>query len=165
MSSVTIENLGLAGSMNSFARNLGMVIGISLSTTVLYQAMSAKMGQRVTNYIADRPDVFLYGMKITFLGSFVLCFVAFFLTIWRIKKQGGIQKNVWKTIVEEFLEACVWVSGISMDDGRWSELLKTEKLKYYLQNTSTQLDARFDYKKTAKATGNRKLGIHRWTTF
>lgn len=96
MSSVTIENLGLAGSMNSFARNLGMVIGISLSTTVLYQAMSAKMGQRVTNYIADRPDVFLYGMKITFLGSFVLCFVAFFLTIWRIKKQGGIQnqKNV-----------------------------------------------------------------------
>lgn len=55
MSSVTIENLGLAGSMNSFARNLGMVIGISLSTTVLYQAMSAKMGQRVTNYIADRP--------------------------------------------------------------------------------------------------------------
>ncbi|PZM68074.1 hypothetical protein DMB17_14525 [Enterococcus faecium] len=36
--------------------------------------------------------------------------------------------------------------------------MKTEKLKYYLQNTSTQLDARFDYKKTAKATGNRKLG-------
>ncbi|HBG9567547.1 MFS transporter [Enterococcus faecium] len=94
MSSVTIENLGLAGSMNSFARNLGMVSGISLSTTVLYQAMSAKMGQQVTNYIANRPDVFLYGMKITFLGSFVLCFVAFFLTIWRIKKQGGIQKNV-----------------------------------------------------------------------
>jgi len=23
-----------------------------------------------------------------------------------------------KTTVEEFLEACVWVSGISMDDGR-----------------------------------------------
>ena len=117
MSSVTIENLGLAGSMNSFARNLGMVIGISLSTTVLYQAMSAKMGQRVTNYIADRPDVFLYGMKITFLGSFVLCFVAFFLTIWRIKNKEVFRKCL-KTIVEEFLEACVWVSGISMDDGR-----------------------------------------------
>lgn len=64
-----------------------------------------------------------------------------------------------KTTVEEFLEACVWVSGISMDDGRWSELLKAEKLKYYLQNTSAQWDAWFDHKKTAKAIGNRKLGI------
>ena len=30
MSSVEKENLGVAGSMNSFARNLGMVIGIAL---------------------------------------------------------------------------------------------------------------------------------------
>lgn len=80
MSSVTKENLGVAGSLNSFARNLGMVIGISLATTILYDAMSSKMGERVTTYIANRPDVFIYGMKITFLGSFFLCLVALFFT-------------------------------------------------------------------------------------
>ncbi|MGM0138645.1 drug resistance MFS transporter [Enterococcus sp. DIV0755b] len=94
MSSVTKENLGVAGSLNSFARNLGMVIGISLATTILYDAMSSKMGERVTTYIANRPDVFIYGMKITFLGSFFLCLVALFLTLYRVKKQGGIRKHV-----------------------------------------------------------------------
>ena len=76
----------MAGSLNSFARNFGMVIGIALSTTILYQAMSAKLGKKVTTYIANRPDVFLFGMKITFFGSFLLCLVAFVLTLWRIKK-------------------------------------------------------------------------------
>ncbi|MGX7163985.1 MFS transporter [Enterococcus massiliensis] len=91
MSSVTRENLGVAGSMNSFARNLGMVIGIALATTILYDAMSSKMGERVTTYIAERPDVFIYGMKITFLGSFLLCLVALVLTALRIKRQGGLR--------------------------------------------------------------------------
>jgi len=94
MSSVTKENLGVAGSLNSFARNLGMVIGISMATTILYDAMSSKMGERVTTYIANRPDVFIYGMKITFLGSFLLCLVALLLTLYRVKKQGGIRKHV-----------------------------------------------------------------------
>ncbi|BCA85023.1 MFS transporter [Enterococcus saigonensis] len=94
MSSVTKENLGVAGSLNSFARNLGMVIGISLATTILYDAMSSKMGERVTTYIAARPDVFIYGMKITFLGSFLLCLIALLLTLYRVKKQGGIRKHV-----------------------------------------------------------------------
>ena len=94
MSSVTKENLGVAGSLNSFARNLGMVVGISLATTILYNAMSSKMGERVTTYIAKRPDVFIYGMKITFLGSFLLCLAALLLTIYRVKKQGGIRKHV-----------------------------------------------------------------------
>lgn len=94
MSSVTKENLGVAGSLNSFARNLGMVIGISMATTILYDAMSSKMGERVTTYIANRPDVFIYGVKITFLGSFLLCLVALLLTLYRVKKQGGIRKHV-----------------------------------------------------------------------
>lgn len=94
MSSVTVENLGLAGSLNSFARNFGMVTGISLATTILYHAMSSKMGERVTTYIEGRPDIFIYGMKITFLGSLILCIVALLLTLWRIKQQGGLRKHV-----------------------------------------------------------------------
>ncbi|MGM0217840.1 MFS transporter [Enterococcus sp. AZ126] len=83
MSSVSKEDLGVAGSMNSFARNLGMVLGIALATTILYNAMSVAYGQRVTTYISARPDIFIFGMRITFLGSFILCLTALGLTLFR----------------------------------------------------------------------------------
>ncbi|MET3562669.1 EmrB/QacA subfamily drug resistance transporter [Enterococcus rotai] len=86
MSSVAKEDLGVAGSMNSFARNLGMVLGIALATTILYNAMSAVYGQRVTTFISDRPNVFIFGMRITFLGSFILCLTALGLTLFRSLK-------------------------------------------------------------------------------
>ncbi|KAF1298325.1 multidrug MFS transporter [Enterococcus sp. JM4C] len=90
MSSVTKENLGVAGSMNSFARNIGMVIGIALATTILYHAMSAEYGQRVTTFITDRPDIFITGMRVTFLGSFIICAVALLLTIIRLRKKATV---------------------------------------------------------------------------
>lgn len=86
MSSVSKEDLGVAGSMNSFARNLGMVLGIALATTILYNAMSAVYGQRVTTFISERPDIFIFGMRITFLGSFILCLTALGLTFFRSLK-------------------------------------------------------------------------------
>ncbi len=92
MSSVDKKDLGVASSMNAFARNLGMVVGIALSTTVLYAAMSQKLGERVTTYINDRPDVFIHGMRITFLGSFLLCIISLGLMVWRILK-NGLAKN------------------------------------------------------------------------
>lgn len=94
MSSVNSEDLGIAGSLNSLARNFGMVVGISLSTTVLYQAMSTKFGSRVTTYLVDRPDVFLYGMHVTYLVSFSICLVAFIMTLWRyFKNRQGDQMS------------------------------------------------------------------------
>ncbi|OEG19652.1 multidrug MFS transporter [Enterococcus quebecensis] len=87
MSSVAKEDLGVAGSMNSLARNLGMVLGIALATTILYNAMSAVYGQRVTTYISEQPDVFIFGMRITFLGSFILCLTALGLTLFRSLKE------------------------------------------------------------------------------
>lgn len=80
MSNVEKKDLGVAGSLNSLARNLGMVVGISLSTTILYAAMSYHYGQRVTTYIAGRPDVFIYGMHAVYITSFVICFIATILT-------------------------------------------------------------------------------------
>lgn len=59
MSSVARENLGMAGSLNSFARNFGMVVGISLATTILYQAMSLKAGYKVTTYLNQHPILYL----------------------------------------------------------------------------------------------------------
>lgn len=86
MSSVTKENLGVAGSLNSFARNLGMVIGVSLSTTILYSGMSVAYGKKVTTYLASRPDIFIFGMRVTFTASFVLCFAALILSLIRFRK-------------------------------------------------------------------------------
>lgn len=88
MSSVTKENLGIAGSLNSFARNFGMEVGIALSTTILYKAMSFDYGKQVTTYIDGRPDVFIFGMRITFLGSLILCVGALVITLFRLKDKS-----------------------------------------------------------------------------
>ncbi|MGX4685358.1 MFS transporter [Vagococcus sp. JNUCC 83] len=80
MSNVEKKDLGVAGSLNSLARNLGMVIGISLSTSVLYAAMSHDYGQKVTTYIANRPDVFIYGMHAVYITAFIICLIATILT-------------------------------------------------------------------------------------
>ena len=87
MSSVASNHLGIAGSINSLARNLGMVTGLSLSTTILYSSMSQMAGYKVTSYIEGRDDLFLYGMHIAFLVSFVLCFIALIITGYRLFKK------------------------------------------------------------------------------
>ncbi len=90
MSSVEKKDLGVAGSLNSLARNFGMVVGIALSTTVLYQAMSFKMGEKVTTYIENRPDVFIFGMNVSFSIAFIICLIATLMTGYRLVKN---QKN------------------------------------------------------------------------
>ncbi|MBE9389608.1 MFS transporter [Vagococcus salmoninarum] len=94
MSSVGPADLGIAGSLNSLARNFGMVVGISLSTTVLYGGMSQKMGERVTTYIDNRPDVFIYGMKITYFVSFIICLLAFVMMVVRYRKNKPVSKII-----------------------------------------------------------------------
>ncbi len=86
MSSVEKKDLGVAGSMNALARNFGMIVGVTLSTTVLYQSMSYKMSEKVTGYVADRPDVFIYGMHVTYIMAVCICLFATLLTIFRLKK-------------------------------------------------------------------------------
>lgn len=89
MSSVEPNHLGIAGSINSLARNLGMVTGLSLSTTILYSSMSYSAGYKVTSYIEGRDDLFLYGMHIAFFISFMLCFLAFIITGYRLLKKNS----------------------------------------------------------------------------
>ena len=95
MSSVEKKDLGVAGSMNALARNFGMIVGVTLSTTVLYQSMSYKMSEKVTGYVADRPDVFIYGMHVTYIMAVCICLFATLLTIFRLKKskKGLIANN------------------------------------------------------------------------
>ena len=88
MSTVTRDKLGVAGSINALVRNMGMVCGISLATTVLYRMMSFKIGYRVTDYVAGNNDAFIYGMKTVYITAAAICFAGALLTLIRlIKKQ------------------------------------------------------------------------------
>ncbi len=84
MSTVSKDKLGVAGSINALVRNMGMVSGIALATTLLYSRMSAKIGYRVTDYVEGRNDVFIYGMKTVYVVAAIICFAATILTLIRL---------------------------------------------------------------------------------
>lgn len=80
MSTVTHDKLGIAGSVNALIRNLGMVIGTSLATMLLYNKMSEKAGYRVIDYVKGRDDIFIYGMKFVYISAAVLCIFGVLIT-------------------------------------------------------------------------------------
>ena len=84
MSTVPKDKLGIAGSINGLVRNLGMVCGIALSTALLYNRMSHKIGYRVTDFIAGRNDAFIYGMRIVYITAAVICIIGALLTFLRL---------------------------------------------------------------------------------
>ena len=84
MSSVPKNKLGIAGSINGLVRNLGLVLGVCLSTTLLYNKMSYKIGYHITTYINGRDDIFIYGMKYVYIIISILCFVGSILTAFRL---------------------------------------------------------------------------------
>lgn len=99
MSQAPRSQLGVAGSVNSLVRNVGMVTGITVATTVLFHTMSTKAGYRVTDLIPGRPDIFLFGMKAAYTTSAVICLVAALLTglrLWsaRRKKHEADKKDL-----------------------------------------------------------------------
>ncbi|NRY60919.1 MFS transporter [Clostridium beijerinckii] len=86
MSTVDTKNLGIAGSINALVRNLGMVFGISLSTTLLYNRMSSQIGYHVTGYIEGRDDIFVYGMQYVYVAAAIICALGAVLTAYRLYK-------------------------------------------------------------------------------
>lgn len=87
MSSVEVQDLGVAGGINALARELGMIIGISLATTVLYDAMSQNAGYKVTSYLPAHPEIFIAGMRVAFMVSLVICLIATAITGVRLLKR------------------------------------------------------------------------------
>lgn len=86
MSTVPKDKLGIAGSVNALVRNLGMVCGIALATTILYNRMSYKIGYHVTDYVIGRNDAFIYGMKTVYITATVICMIGGILTFLRLIK-------------------------------------------------------------------------------
>lgn len=84
METVERKYLGIAGSVNSLARNVAFVLGTSLATIMLFFAMSQILGKPVMTYIADKPDVFLQGMHVAFMLSLALTFITWILGLSRL---------------------------------------------------------------------------------
>ncbi|GAX02925.1 major facilitator superfamily transporter [Secundilactobacillus pentosiphilus] len=86
MSVVSKDQLGSAGSINALARNIGMVSGTALATTVLFSVMSLIARTKVTTYLPDQPQLFIAGMHVAFTGSFLFIVLAILLSL----KQGEL---------------------------------------------------------------------------
>ncbi|WP_138493752.1 MFS transporter [Paenibacillus pinistramenti] len=84
MSRIPKTQLGIAGSINSLIRNVGMVVGITLATTTLFGVMSSEAGHRVTGLIPGKPEIFITGMHVVFMVSASICTLAALLTGFRL---------------------------------------------------------------------------------
>jgi len=84
MSSVTPDRLGVAGSLNAFVRNTGMVFGVYLATSILYSRMSESLGYEVSDYVPGHEAAFIYGMKYVYLTAAVICGIGAALTAYRL---------------------------------------------------------------------------------
>lgn len=97
MSTVPRDKLGIAGSVNALIRNLGMVMGVSLSTSILYNRMSYKIGYPVFSYVPERDDIFVYGMNYVYITAASICVLGAVLTAIRLynsKKKVHIKATI-----------------------------------------------------------------------
>ncbi|ACL76810.1 MFS transporter [Ruminiclostridium cellulolyticum] len=96
MSTVPRSRLGIAGSINALVRNLGLVIGVSVSTLVLYGMMSFKVGYKVTNFVEGKEAEFIFGMSSAYIFIGALSLIAAILTavrLYRTKKNAASNDN------------------------------------------------------------------------
>jgi EmrB/QacA subfamily drug resistance transporter len=76
MGTVESKFLGVAGAINALARNLGMLLGISLASLITFNGMSEYLGVEVSNFMADKPEAFIYGMHNAFkVAAFFICVI------------------------------------------------------------------------------------------
>lgn len=87
MSNCPREQLGIAGSVNSLVRNLGQIVGITLSTTLLYSFMSQKLHYHVLEYVFGKDYAFVYGMKNDYIILSIICCIGIIITIARAFKK------------------------------------------------------------------------------
>ena len=80
MGSVAHEHLGFAGSVVSLVRYLGLSVGVTGGTALLYGRMSTEAGFAVDAYIEGRPDLFCSGFFFTFAVFAALCVLGAVLT-------------------------------------------------------------------------------------
>ena len=88
MSTVPPNKTGAAGSLNGLTRNLGNIFGISISTAVLYNLMSMRLGYQVDSFVEGRADVFVFGMRGIYFLAMGLAAVGLILSILRLRSHS-----------------------------------------------------------------------------
>lgn len=84
MSSVPRERVGIAGSINALVRNLGLVVGVSVSTLILYGVMSSQLGYTVTTFVEGKEPQFAYAMRVTYICAGLISLIGAALTGFRL---------------------------------------------------------------------------------
>ncbi|OIM21384.1 MFS transporter [Oenococcus oeni] len=79
MGNVAPEFQGIAGSIASLSRNMGMSIGLAMATSLLYFGISLRSGYRITTYPDKHPDWFVFGMHFAYIFAFGMIISALFL--------------------------------------------------------------------------------------
>jgi EmrB/QacA subfamily drug resistance transporter len=94
MSSVDKRYLGVIGSFNALARNIGNIVGVTFATTILFAVMSFRAGEHVSTYVKGEEELFMFGMHATFIVSlfFILCALTLSIRQARSKSQSEKQK-------------------------------------------------------------------------
>ena len=87
MSNLPNDKLGIGGSVSMGTRNIGMSLGVALTTAVLYGGMSRYLGYPVTGYIsgAGQDDAFMFGMRNAYYITSAICVAGIVASIVRIR--------------------------------------------------------------------------------
>ncbi|MDR1461207.1 MAG: MFS transporter [Campylobacteraceae bacterium] len=85
MSSVDKKYLGVLGSLNALARNVGNIVGVTFATTILFAAMSFKAKEHISTYVRGEEELFMFGMHITFAVSLIFMAIALLISIAQFK--------------------------------------------------------------------------------
>lgn len=95
MSSADASNYGFAGSIGALIRNLGITMGITLSTSLLYNRMSAIVHFAVHGFLKNQPQVFITGLHWDYAAMAVFLFIGALLMYYEYRrfvlKQEGNQ--------------------------------------------------------------------------
>lgn len=88
MGAVPRPQLGTAGGLNALVRNVGMVLGVSFSVTLLTFRMNQLSGHsgQVSAHESD-PALMMQALHTVFWAAFAICLVGVMLSSLRLKKQ------------------------------------------------------------------------------
>jgi MFS family permease len=93
MSSVPKDKLGIAGSVNSLIRNLGMTSGISISVALFYSHMSSKLGSNVSALSSSKPEFFISSMNFTYKIATAIAIVGIVVSLLRLLDEKSTLKR------------------------------------------------------------------------
>lgn len=90
MENANKDQQGIAGSILALSRNIGFTLGLSISTSILYTAMSVKNGHKITTYPTGNDQLFVFGMHFTYMIAAIIMVGVTVMLLWlqRNKKQA-----------------------------------------------------------------------------